>query len=611
MINSLKSFYEDNKIDIYYVIILLTILLIISIPRLLSQYIISIGNWDTYLYLENARRFAHMGLGDTSSISPVVPFVVSLAFSLAGHPYEQAIFNIDIIFYIVGVLCLYGLFRFRFKQNVSLVGSVIYATFTLLYSWVAIGGNDIAGVSLTIATIYLIVLSKKVNTKFYYVALPIAAFAFLSRYTAGVMLFAIIFYLLVNKVTKTGFKRFVYSCILGVLCVSPFLFEFYRVLKTPFPFLGQFGGTVSNAQVIDAGYLPDTMYYINNLPTYLSSVIHPKSTFTAVINPSGNIPTILSYMLIFLMIFGFLLLAYRIYSSVKNSEEPFWNKKNILLSCIAIIIFIVMIFTLNTVSYIISLLLFFVVLGIIWYLTSNYNIKDLDYDFLMLSLFVIYLIFQSILSTKNDRYFITVLPFIAFFITLSINWIYSQIDSMNINFKKINLTTILSVVIVCLLLCNSLAFVNEIPENNHFKDVRDSCNWYKEYNPDYNKSVVYSDNWPAVTWYLNIRAVHSVPYSQVNNIEKYPENYSEEILYRNETFSPAGYYIDTNSIKKLDYPGLIKIKKIGDVVIYKNEYVNITGNTRNLSSDYDIFIQNKIINYINSKNITDNNNTTD
>ena len=105
-----------------------------------------------------------------------------------------------ICIYILGSISFYLLLRFKFDYNTSLVGSVIYSTFTLLYSWVAIGGNDIPGVSLTILSIYLILVSHKYNHKFYYLTLPIAAFAFLSRYTAGIMIFSILFYLVIEKI---------------------------------------------------------------------------------------------------------------------------------------------------------------------------------------------------------------------------------------------------------------------------------------------------------------------------------------------------------------------------------------------------------------------------
>ncbi|WP_455644702.1 glycosyltransferase family 39 protein [Methanosphaera sp.] len=569
MINKIHKSIKENKIDLYYILFIICILLIISIPKLLNQYTLGISNWDTYLYLENARTFSKMGWGDVQSIAPVLPMIISKFFIIAGHPYEEIIFNLDVFFYILGVVSLYLILRFKFDKNTSLVGSLIYATFTLIYSWVAIGGNDIIGVTGTLLTVYIVLVAHKYNTKFYYLAIPIAAYAFLSRYTAGVMIFPLIFYIIINRVNLNEIKDIIIGGVLGVVSISWFLNQFNKVLGTPFPFLDQFSGTVSNVQVIDSGYMPDTWYYITHIPNYLSSVVPPKSTFNAIVNPMGNIPTLLAYVYIILMILGIILIFYNMYHNIRTSDIKFRNKKNNTLIAIGIIIGLICLLTINQTSYIITIILFLIVMGIIWLLGNKYNIKHSDYDLLMISLFVVYLVFQSILSTKNDRYFITVLPFIAYFITCTISNIYKYIDS-KFTFKKIKLSTLVSIIIVIFLILNSLVFLSQIPQANHYRDVEDSCEWLVENYPEIdNTTIIYSDNWPAVTWYTNIYVQRGVP-------DLYSENgsqlFSEEILSQNSTHHAASLYIDTNSFKKLDYPGLTIVKEIGDVTIYENSY---------------------------------------
>ncbi|OED30103.1 glycosyltransferase family 39 protein [Methanosphaera sp. WGK6] len=401
MINKIHKIIQDNKIELYYILFIIGILLIISIPKLLNQYTLGISNWDTYLYLENARTFSKMGWGDVQSIAPVLPMIISKFFLIAGHPYEEIIFNLDVFFYILGVVSLYLILRFKFDRNTSLVGSLIYATFTLLYSWVAIGGNDIIGVTGTLLTVYLVLVAHKYNTKFYYLAIPIAAYAFLSRYTAGVMIFPLIFYIIINRVNLNEIKDIILGGTLGILSISWFLNQFNKVLGTPFPFLDQFSGTVSNVQVIDSGYLPDTWYYITHIPNYLSSIVPPNSTFNAIVNPMGNIPTILAYIYIILMISGIILIFHNMYHTIKTSDIKFKNKKNKIFITIGIILSIICLLTMNQISYIVTIILFLIVMGIIWLLGNKYNIKYLEYDLLMISLFVVYLVFQSILSTKK------------------------------------------------------------------------------------------------------------------------------------------------------------------------------------------------------------------
>lgn len=572
MINTIKNFITDNKKDLSYIVLLTIFLLIIAIPRLLAQYHIGIGNWDTYLYLENGRNFARMGWGDVPSISPVLPMILSKMFLIAGHPYQEAIFNIDVVFYILCIITFYLLLRLKFNSDTSILGSVIFATFTLLYSWVALGGNDIIGVTGTVLAIYLILIAHKYNNKVYLVALPIAAYAFLSRYTAGVMIFSILFYWLIEEIDLKEIKHIILGGILGVISVSWFLYQFYIHLGTPFPFMGQFSGTVSNTVVLDSGFLPDSWYYIKHIPNYFLSYVPNVTTFNAIVNPMGNIPSIFSYVYIALFVLAFILLIYKAVQCVKHSELIFDNKSKYLL-LVSIVLFMLFLFSLGNVSYVISNIIFLLSLYIIWTVLKRYDIENLDYDLLMISLLVIYLVFQSILFTKNDRYFITVLPFMAYFITYALDWIFDKIDGF-VEIKKISLSKIVSTIIIVGLLANTLMFVSVIPTDNDYADIGEACDWLVEHEKVNNTTICYSDNWPAVSWYLNIYCQRGVP----NTTDYYYQTkFSEEILPSNNSHRAACYYIDATNAEKVDYPGMVKLDGFDTVQVYKNKYLTEYG----------------------------------
>ena len=566
MINTIKTFITDNQKDLKYIIILTIFLLMITVPKLLIQYNIGIGNWDTYLYLENGRNFAKMGWGDVPSIAPVLPMILSKMFLIAGKPYQEAIFNIDATFYIIGVLAFYLLLRLKFNENISIIGSTIFATFTLLYSWVAIGGNDIIGVTGTILTVYLIFISHKYNYKIYYLALPIAAYAFLSRYTAGVMIFSILFYLLISKIGLNEIKHFIIGGILGVISVGWFLYQFNLHLGTPFPFLGQFTGTVSNTVVMDSGFLPDSWYYIKHIPNYLISYVPKVDSFNAIVNPMGNIPSVLSYLYLFLFMLGFALIAYNIIINVKTSKKKI-DKKSIILLVLSAALLVIFLFTLGDISYIFSSVIFLIILYIIWKVLEPYEIKDLDFELVMISLFVTYLIFQSILFTKNDRYFITVLPFMAYFITYSISKIFEKIGNMK---KGATIQKIMTIAIILVLLSNTLIFVSQIPEKNHYEDINDACDWLSENRNISSNTYIHSDNWPAVTWYLNIYTQRGV--INTSNVSERIK-LSDEILTYSKDHKASSYFMDTTSSIKYEYPGLELIKEVGSVGIYENKYL--------------------------------------
>ncbi|MBE6487365.1 MAG: glycosyltransferase family 39 protein [Methanosphaera stadtmanae] len=568
MLNNIKNFINKNRKDLFYVLILIGLLLVISIPRLMTQYNISIANWDTYLYLENGRNFAKMGWGDVPSIAPVLPMIISKFFLMAGHTYPTIIFTIDVVFYIMGVVGLYLLFRYKFDYNTALLGSIIYATFTLLYSWVSIGGNDIIGVTGTILTIYLVLVANKYDNRLYLLAFPIAAYSFLSRYTAGVMLFSIIFFLIINKIEKKELKYIIIGLIAGIISIAWFLNNFYERLGTAFPFLEQFSGTVQNTPVMDSGYLPDVWYYIKHIPNYLSSTV-PDNSFNSIVNPMGNVPTIFSYVLIVLFIMGALIVIYKILTKITQDNKSFLTKKNMIILFITLVLAVISVVTLNNISYIITTILFTVILILLYYLLDCYNIEYLDYEFMMILLLLSYLVFQSILSTKNDRYFITVLPFIAYFITCSISQIYDFVDKKLKN-NKIKVSSLVSIILIIFLMASSLSFNDNIPTDNHYDDIEEACIWLKNYDPSINNyTIMYSDNWPAIGWYFNVFTQRGVP--EGNNSTSIWK-FSKYILSQNNTHYAASYYIDTNSDLKADYPGLTKIYQKGDVVIYENSY---------------------------------------
>ncbi|RAP53392.1 MAG: hypothetical protein BZ138_01090 [Methanosphaera sp. rholeuAM270] len=566
MINKMKSFITDNQKDLKYITVLTIFLLIITIPKLLVQYNIGIGNWDTYLYLENGRAFAKMGWGDVPSIAPVLPVILSKMFLIAQHPYKEAIFNVDAFFYVIGVLAFYLLLRLRFDENTSLVGSAVYSTFTLLYSWVAIGGNDIIGVCGTILTVYLFIIAHKYNHKLYFLAFPVAAYAFLSRYTAGVMIFSILFYLVISKVDLNEIKHMIVGAILGVASIAWFLNEFYIHLGTPFPFLGQFSGTVSNTVVLDSGYLPDSWYYIKHIPNYLVSYVPDVESFNAIVNPMGNVPSIFSYLYIVLFVLAFLFMINRAYRTVKNSEKSLSGKDYGLLMLSAFLM-LVFLFTLGSISYVVSSIIFLVVLFIIWKVLKCYNIENLDYELVMISLLVTYLIFQSILFTKNDRYFITVLPFIAYFITYALNEVLTHVRGLE---KGNTVVKAFSALIIIALLLNTMIFVSEIPAGNDYENIGEACEWLMNNRNISNYTIIYSDNWPAATWYLNIFVQRGV--LNTSNAES-RINFSREILTQNSTHHASSYFIDTTSFIKEDYPGLNYVKSVNSVGIYENKYL--------------------------------------
>ena len=196
---------------------------------------------------------------------------------------------------------------------------------------------------------------------------------------------------------------------------------------------------------------------------------------------------------------------------------------------------------------------------------------------------------------KNDRYFITVLPFIAFFITNAIYYFYSFIRSRS---TKFDFTKVLSAILILLFVSSALGFCANMPEENRFIEIRDACMWLQDYHPDYNSTTItYSDSWPVVTWYLNVPSQRLV---LTDGGDEQIFNYSAKMLFRNETELPASFFIDTHHDVKHDFPGFTKIKTFDRVTIYENNYLlEHDGNESLLNTTSYEFYANKTINYYN------------
>ena len=141
---------------------------------------------------------------------------------------------------------------------------------------------------------------------------------------------------------------------------------------------------------------------------------------------------------------------------------------------------------------------------------------------------------------------------------------------------------------------NTLFFVSVMPSDNDYADIGDACDWLIEHENITNSTVCYSDNWPAVTWYLNIYCQRGVP----NTTDYYYKTkFAEEILTRNDSHMAACYYIDATNSEKVDYPGMIKLNGFDTVQIYKNRYLDEYGYNYTYTDEYDVKLKEEIRNY--------------
>lgn len=561
MLQRFKGYINANKVSFILFLSLISITTVITLYKLQIQFNVDVAYWDTFQYLNFARRFAFPGLNNDMSLSPFLPYLTSLLFSL-GYVSSHALFILDGIIYLLGVMGFYWLLKMRFKAVESFAGSIFYATFTLVLSWVAVGGIDLASVSFSILAILFTLMAVKKDSRYYFLAFPLAAIAFFTKYTAGLIGLIMLFYIVINQEYLRNLKNMVIGILLGSVIALRFIIYFYITINNPFPFLGQFKGTVSNAATtIDSGFNPDYLFYLKNLPNYISSISN-QTDFTGFLNPSLSDPTFIAYLLLGIMVLGLFIYLLNIIQKFKQvPQEKLKNKIGLLKLGIFIILLIAFYTSIGDVSYVISILVLSIIFLFIYRFLKYLQIKNADFDVTLFLWLAVYMVFNSILATKNDRYFVNVMPGLAFLIVLAINCINSKI---NLSYRKINLGSLLSMALVVIVLSSTLVFLDRIPQENYAHDMESISQWLHNYDGELFDKAVYSNHWPGFEWYLNKRVYRGIPQTKESMFKDFGDlNEFSKFLQEKKAY----YYIYRGS--DLYLPDYHIIKRVGIFTIYE------------------------------------------
>ena len=488
-----KSFIRKNKIDLIFIslIAIFTLIIVYLLININNQ--LGIYCSDVFIYLLNSLNFAGYSIGTRSTmyLSPIICFLTSLIFK-TGFINQVAIFTVTGLFFPIASIGLYLLCRLHLNKLISLFAAFLFINFSLNILWAANGSLDIPAIAISIWIMYFSVLAVDKDPKYFTIAFPLFVIGFFTRYTVGFILPLMILYILfkidlfdkiklifdkklfkrnINNLIKS--KSFKYSTI-GIVIATGILTAVLSVLLkfgSNLTFISQTQDVISGGKgsTIDPGFNPDSLFYLTNLPNFISST---KISFDGPI-PILEDPTLLSYFILGLIILGFLFYISKILIKLKNRniidkkeeqsvsvkianekenidvEIPTSNKYSrkfhkilpIEIAYIKIIgvamLSVVLIATYKEVSSVISEVLFLINILLVFNILNKYSIKDLNFNLSMFSWFIVYLIFFSFTNIKVDRYFITVMPVIAYFAAYSLNFLINEINK--INFVKNNL----------------------------------------------------------------------------------------------------------------------------------------------------------------------------
>ncbi|WP_459537962.1 glycosyltransferase family 39 protein [Methanobrevibacter sp.] len=506
-----------NKKDIFYLIVLLIINLVITAKMIIYNLNMPIYCADVIVYMVNALNFANSNPGLFSAysmfLSPVICFLTSILIRLSITP-ELSIFIITGVFGIIGNLGLYVLFKNRFSPLLSLLGSILYSSFSIVLFWWANGTIDTSAVAISIWILIFTILAVDKNPKYYLIAIPLFVFGFFTRYTVGFILPLMLLYFLskhdifkcfdnlisdreeFKNSLKLFFrsKEFIYL-VISIIVAALISAAFLKVILTytdQLMFLTQAkeSATGFSSHTNDLYYNQNYFFYATN---FLRFLFCEKIFYVSWMKVYSN-PSIFSYVIIAIMAFGLMVKVRDKISNLRNFITESFKTNNFKSILIILMIFL----------FIIALLFFkkgflfvdvpiLIIATILFSLHKTYNKFRLS--LLVLMWFLIYFIFFSLDAIKVDRYILTVMPaFVYFFIYF--------LDAICERFSNIPFVKVIPAVLIIICLILSFNFTETVENPAYAVELEEGFNFLIQYDDDYQDKEIISVLNKYASWYL-------------------------------------------------------------------------------------------------------------
>lgn len=545
----------------------LTILILITgvlVAYLLKVQIkIGVPYWDVFNYLNNALHFANMGSnGVVNHLPPMIPVVTSLVFRM-GYVSVDVIFIISGLIFILGVIGLYLLLKERFNPTKSLAGSLIFISLPVVMAWAVSGGIDLPGVVFSIWALYFLVIGLKKDSKLLFLVLPLLVVSLLTRYTAGLIVIPMIFYILAN-LNQVKEILHIKKVILGILIelgVLLAIFTYFILQLDTSALFGLFFDVVtsSSSGVEDVAYNSNFLYFLQNSLNYIS--LGPvQGTYRQLLNPSEGIPSILAYIIGIISVIGISSYIYRVLSTEKEDDISRANLANLGKIIVILVLFMGLVLSFYNKSLILSEILLLVLVYLLYRFMARGKFEmdsKLALDLMFISWFGAYFIFHGILPFKVDRYFITMAPAFTYFIILGLSQFIGELKPRIKGLNSKSGWVYLMVALICLSSATA-TYIGHTPQKTFTVDISNASEWIKGYDPSYSSKVIGSDYPNAVTWYLH-QDTTGAYLKNYNNTDEFADYLHENGVY---------YYFDSNKSHP-NLRGFRIIKTFGVVAIYE------------------------------------------
>ena len=490
------------------------------------QNIIGISYWDIFVYLNNAMLFSHINIGSQLSVPPILSLITSIPFQM-GFISELTLFCVSGVLFVFLMIGIYLLFNYRFKREYSFIASIIFSMTSLVVTWAVSGSNDLPSLAFAIWAIIFTIKAVNEDFKYYYPAFGLFLLSFFTRFTGGFVLIVMICYILLNRKKVMGqlTQKNIIQFVLFFLLVFAVISVIYYSYLGGIPFISQFIEVSNSNQVssVNVGYELNTFYYIEHLPQFISSYSVNDLYFSS-LSTVYNTPTPLAYVILLLSAAGMILFVAKIFNE-DNREDKSFKYKIALLAIICIFIII----SYSHISYLITELLFIALVLLLYKLLPN---KLNKIDLLMILWMGIFIILHSYHPVKVDRYIVTIIIPILYFMIIAVDNI-----SHYLNNNKVALT-ILTIIMILMIAFNASYMQSITHENPHTTEEKRATQWLKDYDNNLTTENISSDRGVVFSWYLKKYVYTTIPRVLANGNESLEDKLDS---------INAKYYIDSSS----------------------------------------------------------------
>lgn len=490
--------------------------------------------YDTFALLSTALGMAGKTNFFELTRPPLIPFILSLFFR-TGLTTEMVVYALEGFFYILGGVGLFLLLRRRISPLFSLCGALLFLTFPDVVVNVGFGATDIMAISLSIWLLYIMVLGAEKDERFLWFVFPLFLLTFFTRFTAAVMLFPVVFYLLL----RTNLLRRMKALSISLLAAGSILAldMYYYWGRTKGEALYQFVAPLAVASTVE---------------------LAPGATLS---NPTGPSTFFISRFGDFLSGVGsgvgWLLAAVSILGLILTTVYLFQKRKRTIISSVLMLAVIAAGCVFLIFSKINFLAADFIIVAVFLFLIPRFFELDEKrvLDLMVLVWFLCFLCYHSHQLVKTTRYFITMAPAVAYFIVVGL---YSAASYTRRVRSKLVYPIVACALVIMIIVAASMSGVqsyNKVlamkPWGFASKSTEAAAEWLKPKLKT--NSIVYADFFVAAAWYLK-RPIQVMPSFKdprgVNQeLEKYHADYFLSI-YRSE---------DTHSYKMVKKFGRVRI----------------------------------------------------